>query len=97
MAEGEAAPVEAPRPTKKRSPNRLVVEEAMNDDNSVPLAKQWWHQVVLQELSICKIFRIHVNLSIWSFGLCFVCKEMFFVKGFRLCGLMLLVAVNVIL
>ena len=40
MAEGEAAPVaEAPRPTKKRSPNRLVVEEAMNDDNSVPLAK----------------------------------------------------------
>ena len=37
MADGEAAPmVEAPRPTKKRSPNRLVVEEAMNDDNSVP-------------------------------------------------------------
>lgn len=51
MAEGEAAPVEAPRPTKKRSPNRLVVEEAMNDDNSVPLAKQWWQQVV-QELSM---------------------------------------------
>ena len=41
MADAEAAPaapvpVEAPKPQKKRSPNRLVVEEAMNDDNSVP-------------------------------------------------------------
>ena len=38
MADAEPAPVpvEAPKPVKKRSPNRLVVEEAMNDDNSVP-------------------------------------------------------------
>ena len=40
MADAEAAPaapvpVEAPKPQKKRAPNRLVVEEAMNDDNSV--------------------------------------------------------------
>ena len=34
MAEEAPAPVEV-KPTKKRSPNRLVVEEAMNDDNSV--------------------------------------------------------------
>ena len=45
MAEGEAAPVEAPKPTKKRSPNRLVVEEAMNDDNSVPLAMKQCHKL----------------------------------------------------
>jgi hypothetical protein len=39
MADAEPTapvPVEAPKPQKKRSPNRLVVEEAMNDDNSVP-------------------------------------------------------------
>ena len=30
----EAAPAAAPVLTKKRSPNRLVVEEATNDDNS---------------------------------------------------------------
>jgi transitional endoplasmic reticulum ATPase len=33
MAEPAAVPAE--KPTKKRSPNRLVVEEAINDDNSV--------------------------------------------------------------
>jgi len=31
----DAAPAPAPVLTKKRSPNRLVVEEAVNDDNSV--------------------------------------------------------------
>jgi len=37
MAPAEAAPVPAEPPTlkKKRSPNRLIVEEALNDDNSV--------------------------------------------------------------
>jgi len=41
MAEDAAAPAavapagEAPKLTKKRSPNRLIVEEALNDDNSV--------------------------------------------------------------
>merc|ERR1719265_2513106 len=34
--ETDAAPAVAPAaPTKKRSPNRLIVEEALNDDNSV--------------------------------------------------------------
>eukprot|EP00913_Durusdinium_trenchii_P011160 g10481.t1 len=40
MAEANEAPSAPPavpdaKPQKKRSPNRLVVEEAMNDDNSV--------------------------------------------------------------
>jgi len=41
MADAAAAPAEvapageAPKLTKKRSPNRLIVEEALNDDNSV--------------------------------------------------------------
>ncbi|CAL1135136.1 unnamed protein product, partial [Cladocopium goreaui] len=33
--EAPSAPVPDAKPQKKRSPNRLVVEEAMNDDNSV--------------------------------------------------------------
>ena len=42
MAAEEPAPPAAPvpadpaKPQKKRSPNRLVVEEALNDDNSEP-------------------------------------------------------------
>merc|ERR1719159_821369 len=35
MADAAAAPAAAPAPQKKRSPNRLIVEEALNDDNSV--------------------------------------------------------------
>jgi transitional endoplasmic reticulum ATPase len=35
VAPAAAAPATATGPTKKRSPNRLIVEEALNDDNSV--------------------------------------------------------------
>lgn len=97
MAEGEAAPVEAPRPTKKRSPNRLVVEEAMNDDNSVPLAMNNAHRWCYRNFR-CKIFRIYMSTFLYSL-LVFVlfAKECSLSRVLGFCGLMLLVAVKVLL
>ena len=67
MAAEEPAPPAAPvpadpaKPQKKRSPNRLVVEEALNDDNSAPrLQHELQHQ--FGKIYLRKIDRVFMIL-----------------------------------
>lgn len=62
-APADAAPVVEAKPQKKRSPNRLVVEEAMNDDNSVTLSALGMEVVVDVSLLLAK--RQAEHFAVW--------------------------------
>lgn len=64
MADADAAPVVEAKPQKKRSPNRLVVEEAMNDDNSVTLSALGV-EVVVVDVSLLLAKRQAEHFAVW--------------------------------